>query len=71
MKVSSPAGTAERNYAPLASCFVAPPFAANPARLQEHQDQGQVAVHAAVAMPAAYRILQQQKPLYILDTKTG
>jgi len=51
--------------------FVLAALAADPLGLQQHQRQGQTGVNPAVAMPAAYRILQQQKPLEVLDAKTG
>jgi hypothetical protein len=49
-----------------ADSFMLSPLAADPAGLQQHQSQGQAGVNPALAMPAAYRILQQQQPLDIL-----
>jgi hypothetical protein len=47
-----------------------PALAADPAGLHEHQGQGQPGISPAVALPAAHRILEQQKPLNIFHAET-
>jgi hypothetical protein len=45
-------------------------LATYPAGLQQHQGQREAGVKPPMAMPAAHRILQQQKPFDIPDPET-